>query len=259
MKQDSVGPILGEAMDKAVGAMLRSWPYVIVIWALQAVAAQFPVTALGTGAIAVAFLLAPIGAFIGFRVYLPELRFGAPWVIRFFIATALLSAVWWGLIFLPMGAIAGAARATPIPDWVALVPFILIIGFGLAIWLGVKLSPAPTITVYEERPVADSIARAWRMTTGSFRETLVFNAALTLVVAVLYVLPQQLGAYVSLTYVHDPSTKTLVDKLVEIALVPARVYGHVAYYAGYARFVELLEARAEGRLINAPKTKSPAI
>jgi len=159
---------------------------------------------------------------------------------------------------LPIAAIAGAARVTPVPSWVALVPFILIIGFGLAIWLGVKLSPTPTLTVYEERPVADSIARAWRLTTGSFRETFVFNAALTLVLAILYVLPVQLGTYASLTYVHDPSTKALVDKLVVIALVPAKVYGNVAYYVGYARFVELLEARAEGRLVNAPKTRSLA-
>ncbi|HEY7993215.1 MAG TPA: hypothetical protein VID24_03300 [Candidatus Eremiobacteraceae bacterium] len=258
MKQDPVGIILGEAMDKAVGATIRSWPYVLAICAVHAVTVQFPATGLGLGAAAVAFLLAPVQAFIGLRALLPDLRFATPWIVRFYVASALLSAVWLGLVFLPITAIALAARQPNISSWAALIPFVFLIGFGLAIWLGVKLSLAPTITVYEERPVGESIARAWRLTTGSFGQTFVFNTAVTLVVAILYVLPQQLGTYASLAYVHDPSTRALVDKLVEIALVPAMVYGNVACYVGYARFLTSLEAQAEGRIVGATKARTPA-
>jgi hypothetical protein len=258
MKHDPLGIILGEAMDKAVGATIRAWPFVLAVCALYAVTVQFPVTDQGLGGTAISLLVSPVAAFIGLRALMPDLSFAPAWVVRFLTASAAVNAIWVALIFLPMSAIGLSALRGTMSNWANLAPIILIVGGGLTLWLGVKLSLAPTITVYEERPVVESIARAWRLTTGSFGQTFVLNAALTLIVAILYLLPRQLGAYASLAYVHDPTTKGIIDKLVEVALVPLMLYGNAACYVGYARFLELLEARAEGRIVDATKARSPA-
>jgi len=190
MKRDPTLVILSDALDKAVGATLYAWPLVLAICAVQAVTVTLPATEVGIGAIAVWCVLSPVRALIGFRTLVPELRFAAPWIVRLLIASALLYAVWMGMIFVPTLLITSSIRAGSSPSvWYALIPFVLFAGIGLSIWLGTKLSLAPTITVYEERPLGRSIVRSWRLTTGSFRQTFVFNLAIILFVGILYELP----------------------------------------------------------------------
>jgi len=232
---------------------------VLAICAVQAVTVTLPATEVGIGAIAVWCVLSPVRALIGFRTLVPELRFAAPWIVRLLVASALLYIVWMGLLFVPTLLITSSIRAGSSPSvWYALIPFVMFAGIGLSIWLGTKLSLAPTITVYEERALGRSIGRSWHLTTGSFRQTFVFNLAIVLFVGILYELPLRIGSYASLALVHDPAWKNFVDKAVVIALAPVAVYGSVASYIAYARFLEMLESRAEGRLNNATNAPSPA-
>ena len=258
MKQDPVGIILGESMDKAVGATIRAWPFVLAVCALYAVTVEFAATDQGFGAGAVSLLVSPVAAFIGFSTVVPELRFAAAWIVRFLTISALIWAVSEAFVGLPMLAITSAARTELATSWAPLIPIVTIVGGSLTIWLGVKLSLAPTITVYEERSVRDSIARAWHLTTGSFGQTFVLNIAVTFVVVIVYELPKWLGTYISNAYFHAPSTVALVDKLVEVVLAPLMVFGNAACYVSYARFLELLEARAEGRPVDPTKARNPA-
>ena len=245
-------------MDKAVGATIRSWPFVLAVCAVYSVTVQFPLTDQGLGAQAVTFLVSPVAAFIGLRQLVPELRLTAAWVVRFLTISALIWAIAETLLGLPMLALMSAARTASAANWAPLIPTVLLVGGGLTAWLTVKLSFAPTITVYEERSVRDSIARAWRLTTGSFGQAFVLNVAVTFVLVIVYELPRWLGAYVSNAYFHTPSTVLSVDRLVTIALTPLMVFGNAACYVSYARFVELLEARAEGRPVDSTKARNPA-
>lgn len=238
-------------MDKAVGATIRAWPLVLALCAVHFIAVQFAVTEKGVGAAVLSFVLSPLSAYIGLRSLVPELRLELRWALRVLTLSALQTAVWVVSIVLPASlfSIAGPSIAG------AFFGAGLLVGGILTIWLDTKLSLAPTIAVYESRSIVDAIRRGWTLTTGSFGQMFTVNFVIGLVVAILYALPLQLGQYVSSTYVHEPDLRSIVDYLAELAVTPFFVYGGVAGFIAYARFLELLEARAEGRLPG--PTKSP--
>ncbi|HYK53535.1 MAG TPA: hypothetical protein VEV38_08415 [Candidatus Eremiobacteraceae bacterium] len=252
MKADPLGVILGEALDKAIGAVVRSWPLVLLIWAVHAVAASFPVTSQGFGSSAVYYAVSPIEAFIGLRVLMPELTFAPGWIVRFMTASLAVIAVTVGLV----GGIVASGTALAFPGVVTdpalplLFGTVLLIVLVLATWLGVKYAFTAIITVYEGRGVVASFKRSWWLVSGSFRQTFVFLFAITLIVAILYGIPIWIGGAITTTYVHDAVAQAKWKAWLDVAFIPALVYGNIASYIAYARFLELLESRAEGRSKN---------
>ena len=259
MKADPLGVILGEALDKAVGAVVRAWPLVLVLWAIQAVTNSFPATSQGIGQSAVFYLLSPIEAFIGFRVLMPELTFAPGWIIRFLIGSIALLAIAFGLFavigFVSALAVPGAAT-DPAQPLISIA--VVLAALAVSAWLGVKWSFAPIITVYEGRGLVASFRRSWRLVSGSFRQTFVFLIAITLIVALLYALPLGIGSVITATYVHDVAVQAKWKTWLGIAFVPTLTYGNIACYIAYARFLELLESRAEGRSKKPTNAPSPA-
>jgi hypothetical protein len=260
MKADPLGVILGEALDKAIGAVVRSWPFVLLIWATHAVAVSFPATAQGLGSSAIYFAVSPIEAFVGLRVLMPELTFAQGWIVRFLTASFAIVAITIGLFF-SIGTL-GAALAVPgavtDPALPLIFGIVVLIALVLAVWLGVKYAFTAIITVYEGRGVLASFRRSWWLVSGSFRQTFVFLIAMAMIVGLLYAIPVEIGNLITTTYIHDAVAQATWKTWLNVALIPALVYGNVASYIAYARFLELLESRAEGRSKNPTNAPSPA-
>lgn len=260
MRADPLGIILGEALDKAVGALVRAWPLVLVIWAIHAVTAEFPATSQGIGASAVYFLVSPIEAYIGLRVLMPELGFATGWIVRFLIGSIGIFTLTLGLlgVIIGFGAASTAHGAATNPALPLFFGVGVLVALVIAAWVGVKLAFAPVITVYEGRPLITSFRRSWWLVSGSFRQTFVFLIAITLIIGLLYALPVGIGSVITTTYIHDVAAQAKWKMWLEVAFIPTQTYGQIASYIAYARFLELLESRAEGRSANPTNAPSPA-
>jgi hypothetical protein len=243
-----IGLILGSAFDRAIGLALRNWRIVISVWIVLSCAYILDRTPnqIFVSVLWIAWI--PIPAILAARSLSDGFSIRASSLARFYVVSLLLFAATLGLVA-TFGAILIPgflhARETGRSGIVLDVGIIasMLGGLAVSVWLGIKWSLAPAITLYRSCPIAASFGDSWALTKGKFWQTLVFNAAAALAYAAVGLVPMTLTTAIATAYHFDEAWfELLASHYLPALVVPVLVYGGIAEWIAYFRWLEWLES-----------------
>lgn len=244
-----IGVILGNAFDRAIGLTLRHWRIVIFAWIILGCAYIFDQTPSQTIDNVLGLAWIPIPAILAAKSQSSEFSFRASSLVRFYVASLLWFAATGGLlatfaaILIPNYLHARDMENSGVVLELGIIASLLG-GMATSVWIGNKWSLAPTIALYRLRPISASFGESWALTTGKFWQTLMFNVAATLAYAAVWLAPFMLISFALGMFYHNDGGKVTESmiRLLLALLVPLFVYGGIAEWIAYFRWLEWLES-----------------
>jgi hypothetical protein len=241
-----IGVVLGKAFDAALGIMVKNWRIALIAWAAFAAAYLFDRTAQQVFINLIFPAWITSAAIIVLDSLIPGYRWNGWSIVRFWV-TAIVSA------FVVFG-VPAIVAAIVIPAFLHLrnsggmaagasANFFLI-GVGLiayALWLGTRWSMAAILTIADNCPVGTSFVRSWELTRVRFWPTVGFNLAATLALAAIIYLPVIMLIVVAQA-LHLTMTINLIFRDVSAIAVPASIYGEIAAWTAYVKWLEWLKS-----------------
>jgi hypothetical protein len=244
-----IGVIVGQAFDRAVTIALNKWILFLAAWAVLGAAYLDPDTTSPLLVSIVGLVWYPVAATLAGSALRANFEASSAAVIRLYGA-----AIAWGVVTIALPALLFAVmipsylRARQVGESTVLSSLTLIAtltaGVAYALWMGSRLSLAPTLAIVEHQTVGASFKNSWRLTKIRFWQVLWFNVLITIAQWGLTILPVFLAAAVVGALLRNLDADKLLyigAHVVPAVCAPLVLYANLASWAGYVRLLDWLE------------------
>lgn len=246
-----IGTILGQAFDRAVTIMLDKWLVFLCAYVVLAAAYLQPNPASLILTSVVSLIWYPISAALAIKAFRPGFAASAGDA-----AHLIMAAIAWSLATIAPSSILAAlmipnylhARQVGESSMMSSIALVTALAGALiyALWMGSKLSLAPTLTFVEHQTVDAAFKRSWNLTAGRFWPVIGFNVLITIAQQVLAIVPIAIAAaLVAVTFKHPVAGQTpeyIGSHVVPALLSPLVLYATLASWCGYVRLLDWLES-----------------